>query len=215
MACREAIRVLLKPRARRVRPKPRIMNEDDAITLEPVDPWAATTFLSYLADQHAAYAHDAPGLFRFCCESPGAPRDPVTMREFDAAELAWLEIVAGQPDGEIARQRGVLAAERTFEAAENDLSNPDNQEMLAEMLLNTIDRALATVLDTPMQSFELAIFLHHIFMPAIDAILMHLQVDQDFMVRVHRQVIYACAVRPDFDPMAAAMLFDVLIQRVS
>lgn len=116
-----------------------VLNEHDAFTLEKVEPQARTAFWAAADPEgRTAYVHDGPALLRFCCDSPGEPRDPVTMRRLDDEEIGRLERVAGCAAGEVARRRAAARADREQRPA---AASDEHQRALLQALCETITEA--------------------------------------------------------------------------
>jgi hypothetical protein len=210
VACKRRLREQLTTAASKRQQRPRVLNDDDPITLEPVDPWAKTTFLS-VADKagQTVYAHDAPGLLRYCVESPGLPHDPVTRREFTAAECGGIEAAAGRP-GEIScgRQRAAVAreADRSAEAIDSD----DNQAALVGVLTQAIREATADACACPLDELmQVATFLSLELRPTAGAIIGALNITAAMLTTVQdelEQSFSAAAAVSDTRPHAAALV---------
>lgn len=140
--CKRRLREQLGRRTKKLTPTVTILNEYDPITLEPIQPYTKTAFWSRAdAEGKSAYVHDAPLLLRFCVESEGEPRDPVTMREFEPCEIERLERAAGVPVGHLRQRRTETAEARTALALAEPLSTDDNQVALLQALCETISDA--------------------------------------------------------------------------
>lgn len=167
-------------------PRPTVLNDRDAITLDDVDPWAATTFLARAdPDGATARAYEAAGLFRYCVESVNAPHDPVSMRPFDKGECAELERAAGEPAGAIAQGREAAQAAREADRSGGDLSSSDNQEAMLGVLMDTIQDATREACESGIEdTLEMAVFLAAEFRPTVGSIVGVLEINHQILSQV-------------------------------
>lgn len=176
--------------AARLSSGPEILNDRDAITLDPVDLSAPTTFLA-LADAagKTAYAHDAVQLFRFCVESVDPPHDPVTMRPYGPAECRALEERAGEPTGSLAAGRASAHEARQTDQTGSDLGSDDNQAAMMAVLSETIREAVNEAVRSDLDDLiPIAGFVVAEFKPMIQALVGVLHLGGDNLTAIREQL---------------------------
>jgi hypothetical protein len=179
-ACKRKLHEMLstrRPRAAARSPPAQltILNDHDAITLDPIRAGDPGTFVAPTEGGRTAYVHDAVELFKFCAQSIIPPRDPNTLREFTDAECGQLEAAAGQPAGELARLRSGVTKQRRAEEAEDANQVAFLHEVTA-LYSVAVEEALQCQSAGDVVVF--AGFMHAEFSPALDSLLVHLEMCQ-------------------------------------
>jgi hypothetical protein len=201
---------------------PEFLNDRDAITLEPIDPHAPTSFWARADDGgEAVYVHDATLLLRFCSQAETEPRDPVTMRPFDASEISRLERAAGVAAGFLEQSRIEAQAARQAAAEAAPLQTEENQIALLQALADTVtdafDEALACSQDEMLGFVGYAVLQ---LGPAVRALLQHIEITQDVVTSVGNQAEEGLAragpasVERPHVATCAAMVADVVVDEL-